>query len=98
MYDMKLNEKVHDEYPEDFEDVKSTEEIDDLYDDADPSYRLTQKSGAKELTAVMKEYQEFISKSKDYQINNSSHFSDLSSRLAFTDSDQRVQERVGDYC
>lgn len=78
---MKFNERVHDEYPEDFEDVKSNDELDDLYEDAEPSYRLTQKSGMKELTAVMKEYQEFISKPNEYQMHNSSHFSDLSSNF-----------------
>jgi hypothetical protein len=78
---MRWNEKVHDEYPDDFEDVKSTDDLDDLYEDAEPSYRLTQKSGQKELTAVMKEYQEFISKTKEYPMHNSSHFSELPSRL-----------------
>lgn len=86
---MKLNERVHDEYPEDFEDVKSGDELDDLYEDAEPSYRLTQKSGMKELTAVMREYQDFISKPNEYQINNSSLYSDLSSSLR---SNQAVRE------
>lgn len=83
-YDMKLNEQVHDEYPDDFEDVKSDDGLDDLYENAEPSYRLTQKSGMKELTEVMKEYQEFISKPKEYQMHNSSHFSNLSSRFFLT--------------
>lgn len=80
-YDMKSNELGYEEYPDDFEDVKSDDEIDDLYEENDPAYRLTQKSGDKELSLVMDEYQRYITKPKEYEMHNSSHFSELPSKL-----------------
>ena len=78
---MKLNEMVHDEYQDEFQDIESDDEIDDLYEDNEPAYRLTQKSGQKELSEVMDEYQRFITKPKEYDMHNSSHFSELSSKF-----------------
>lgn len=93
---MKSNELGYEEYPDDFEDVKSDDEIDDLYEDNDPAYRLTQKSGQKELSEVMDEYQKYITKPKEYELHNSSHFSELPSRLIVTDqpSEKRRTSRA----
>ena len=82
IYDQKLNEKLYDEFPEDFEEPNWTGEPDNMFDDDEPSCRLTQKKGQKEITDVLDEYKKFIKQPKDYQLANSSHFSELPSNLS----------------
>lgn len=82
-YDQKLHEKVHDEYEDEFEDIEDLTNIDNFeigYGD-DESYRLTAKPGKGDLDNVVNEYKRFITKPKEYQMANSSHFSELQSRL-----------------
>lgn len=85
IYDQKLNEKVHDDFPADFEDTgEPAAEIDDLYEADEPSCRLTQKQGQKELKDVLDEYKKFVKRPDEFQMANSSHFSELPSNYFLT--------------
>ena len=77
-YDQKLNEMVVDYYPDDFEEVEDSHP-DDFYGAEGNFTRLTQKKGNKEMLEVMDEYKKFLTNPQEYQIDNSSHFTDVPS-------------------
>ena len=80
-YDQKLNENLHEEYPDDFQEIQSGDEIDDLYGEDEPNCRLTQKPSPSDLKNVVDEYRKYVSAGpKEYQLANSSHFSELPSK------------------
>lgn len=94
-YDAKLGENALGEYTDEFEDISSTEDIDDAYYENEPGIRLTEKQGQEEKSAVLNEYQKYIMTSGNFNMANSSHFSELSSKERVTKLSKRLATSQG---
>jgi hypothetical protein len=90
--EMNLDPNQFNEFPDDFENIEDHNGDPDLYDDGDVNCRLTQKRDQNEMTQVLQEYQKFIKNPKEFDMHNSSHFSDLPSTFRDDCSNKRDQK------